>query len=75
VIRAGSLDDLSQYKPRADIFTNQSPAWDCMGLGIPRFDEMPQAVVPNKARQRTFGRCSQRWTKPLRGSGVIRLRL
>lgn len=40
-IRAGSLDDLSRYRPQVDIFTSRSPDWDCMDPDLPRFDEMP----------------------------------
>ncbi|MGH8085440.1 MAG: GFA family protein [Lysobacter sp.] len=40
-VRAGSLDDLSQYKPQVDIFTSRSPAWDCMDPDLPKFSEMP----------------------------------
>jgi hypothetical protein len=40
-IRAGSLTDLSQYKPQADIFTSRAPAWDCMDISLPKFAEMP----------------------------------
>ena len=40
-IRAGSLEELSQYKPQIDIFTSRSPAWDCMDPNLPKFAEMP----------------------------------
>lgn len=40
-IRAGTLDELSQYKPQVDIFTSRAPAWDCMDPSLPKFAEMP----------------------------------
>lgn len=40
-IRAGTLDDLSQYTPQMDIFTSRSPDWDCMNPDLPKFAEMP----------------------------------
>jgi hypothetical protein len=40
-VRAGSLNDLSQYKPQMDIFASRAPAWDCMDSGLARFPEMP----------------------------------
>ncbi|WP_449288959.1 GFA family protein [Microbulbifer halophilus] len=40
-ICAGSLDDLSQYKPEIDIFTSRSATWECMDPNLPKFSEMP----------------------------------
>lgn len=40
-VRAGSLNDLSQYKPQIDIFVSRAPAWDCMDPALPKFQEMP----------------------------------
>ena len=40
-VRAGTLTDLSQYKPQIDIFTSRAPAWDCMDPTLPKFAEMP----------------------------------
>ncbi|WP_201745151.1 GFA family protein [Aidingimonas lacisalsi] len=40
-IGAGSLDDLSLYKPQMDIFTSRSPDWDCMDPRLPKFTEFP----------------------------------
>lgn len=40
-VRAGSLNDPSQYKPQVDIFTSRAPAWDTMDSALPKFPEMP----------------------------------
>lgn len=32
-IRAGSLDDTSEYKPQIDIFTSHAVAWDVLSQG------------------------------------------
>ena len=40
-IRAGSLDDPSQYKPQVDIFTSRAPVRDCMDPSRAKFAEMP----------------------------------
>lgn len=42
-IRAGSLDDTSQYEPQMDIFTSHAVAWDAMDDGLPKFIKMPPA--------------------------------
>ncbi len=40
-IRAGTLDDTSQYKPQLDLFTSHAAAWDAMDQSLPKFPEMP----------------------------------
>jgi hypothetical protein len=40
-IRAGTLDDTSQYQPGADAFCSQAAVWDCMDDNLPRFAELP----------------------------------
>lgn len=40
-IRAGSLDDVSVYKPGIDIFTDHAAAWDVMDPDLPKFPGMP----------------------------------
>ena len=40
-VRAGSLNDPTQYKPQADIFVSRAPAWNCMDSALPKFLEMP----------------------------------
>ncbi len=40
-VRAGSLDDLSVFKPTLDLFTSHAPAWDAMNPDLPKFAEMP----------------------------------
>ncbi len=40
-IRAGSLDDPSQYKPQLDLYTSRAPAWDSMDPALPKFAEAP----------------------------------
>lgn len=40
-IRAGTLDDISKYKPQVDIFTSHAVAWDVMDESLPKFPEMP----------------------------------
>ncbi len=40
-IRAGSLDDISQYKPQSDLFTSHCVAWDVMDEATEKFPEMP----------------------------------
>jgi hypothetical protein len=36
-IRAGTLDDTSIYKPRAEIFTAHAPAWSLLQEGTKKF--------------------------------------
>ena len=40
-IRAGTLDDISRYKPQIDLFTSHAAAWDFMDESLPKFPEMP----------------------------------
>ena len=40
-IRAGSLENLSDYEPQMDIYTSHSTVWDVMAEGLPKFPEMP----------------------------------
>jgi hypothetical protein len=40
-VRAGSLDDPSQFKPQADIWTSEAPAWDVMDPALPKVPQMP----------------------------------
>jgi len=40
-VRAGTLDDPSLYKPRADVFVSQAAAWDAMDPQLPKFDRWP----------------------------------
>lgn len=40
-IRAGSLDDTSNYKPQSDIFSSRAEAWEFMDQNLPKFPEMP----------------------------------
>lgn len=40
-IRAGSLDDTSQYKPQIDLYTSHGADWDVMDESLPKFPEMP----------------------------------
>ena len=40
-IRAGTLDDPSQYKPQIDLFTSHAVGWDTMDQDLPKFPEMP----------------------------------
>lgn len=40
-IRAGTLDDISKYKPQIDLFTSHAAAWDAMDESLPKFLEMP----------------------------------
>lgn len=42
-IRAGSLDDTSQYKPQLDLYTSHGADWDVMDESLPKFPEMPPA--------------------------------
>lgn len=39
-IRAGTLDDPSQYQPMADIFCSQAAPWDCLNPEIGKFADM-----------------------------------
>ena len=41
IIRAGTLDDLSIYKPQIDIFTSHATAWDVMDQDLAKATEMP----------------------------------
>ncbi|MGY4516263.1 GFA family protein [Lysobacter sp. HA18] len=40
-IRAGTLDDPSLYRPKADVFVSQAAAWDAMDPQLPKFDRWP----------------------------------
>jgi len=40
-VRAGSLDDPTQYRPQVDIYTGDAPAWDCMDPALPKFPKAP----------------------------------
>ncbi len=39
-MRAGTLDDTSQYHPSADMYCSQAAPWDCMAADLPKFPEM-----------------------------------
>jgi hypothetical protein len=43
-VRAGTLDDASQYHPKTDIFTDHAASWDVM---LPHTTKFPQA--PSRA--------------------------
>jgi hypothetical protein len=40
-IRAGSLDDPSEYRPGMDIYTTSAQPWDCMNPELPKFPKLP----------------------------------
>ncbi len=40
-VRAGTLDDPSQYKPALDLFTAHASHWDAMDPALPKFEELP----------------------------------
>ena len=40
-VRAGSLDDASQYHPHVDIFVSRAAPWDYIPPGAAAFPEMP----------------------------------
>jgi hypothetical protein len=40
-IRAGSMDDPSQYRPGMDIFTANAQAWVFTDPSLPKFPGMP----------------------------------
>lgn len=40
-IRAGTLDDPSLYRPKADVFVSQAAVWDAMDPKLPKFDRWP----------------------------------
>ncbi len=40
-VRAGTLDDTSQYHPQVDIFVSHAPTWDFIAPGSTQFPEMP----------------------------------
>lgn len=40
-IRAGTLDEPSEYKPQVDIFTSHAVAWDVMDQNLPKSPRMP----------------------------------
>ncbi len=42
VLRAGSLDDTSRFKPLAVIYTDSSVSWDISDPDLPTFPGMPQ---------------------------------
>jgi hypothetical protein len=42
-IRAGTLDDPSQYKPQIDLYTSHCTDWDVMDESLPKFPKMPPA--------------------------------
>jgi hypothetical protein len=41
LVRAGSLDDPSVYRPQADIYTSSAQPWDHMDPNLPKFPKMP----------------------------------
>jgi hypothetical protein len=41
VVRAGTLDDASIFKPVANIWASSAPAWACMDDAVPKFDRQP----------------------------------
>ena len=42
VIKVGSLDDPSEYRPSRDIYTESAQPWDYMNPELPKFAKMPQ---------------------------------
>ena len=40
-VRAGSLSELSQFKPQIDLYAGRAPAWDAMDPALPKFVEAP----------------------------------
>lgn len=40
-VRAGTLEDISKYKPQIDLFTSHAAEWDAMDERLPKFSEMP----------------------------------
>lgn len=38
---AGSLDDLSQFKPEIAIYVRSRPAWDDVSRGLPSYETVP----------------------------------
>lgn len=40
-IRAGTLNDPSLYRPKANVFVSQAAAWDPMDPQLPKFDRWP----------------------------------
>lgn len=43
-VRAGSLDDTSQYHPQVDIFVSRAAPWDFIAPTATQFPEMPPNV-------------------------------
>ena len=41
VVRAGSLDDPSRYKPQLVFWTASAHAWDHVDPALPKFEQMP----------------------------------
>lgn len=41
LVRAGCLDDPSQYRPQVDIYTSSAQPWDHMDPNLPKFPKMP----------------------------------
>ncbi|QFY41277.1 GFA family protein [Candidatus Methylospira mobilis] len=44
-VRAGTLDDLSRYDPKVDLFISHAPFWDVMDPALPKFEKMPGAIA------------------------------
>jgi hypothetical protein len=42
VLRAGSLDDLEQFRPGMVVFAAHAPSWDHLDPELPSFAEMPE---------------------------------
>jgi hypothetical protein len=48
VVRAGTLDDPSIFKPVAYIWTISAPSWVCMDEAIPKFEKQAPPPPPSK---------------------------
>ena len=45
VIKVGSLDDPSEYRPSRDIYTESAQPWDYMNPELPKFAQDTSAVI------------------------------
>ncbi len=41
MVKAGTLDDVEQFKPMASVYASRAPSWDRPPEGVPAFDKMP----------------------------------
>jgi hypothetical protein len=46
-IRAGTLDDPSQFKPAIDLYTSRTQPWDFMSPELLKFPQMPPLASPS----------------------------